>query len=373
MKIMFNMTTSREDLDRFDSRQDLLEMMDGFDPAALLPQLETIFEKMELICRIAVMVGPVVLLIMGLVVLLWGWLNHSGNLDGVQGWLHTSTHAEHVKAQDKFTAEVSAAAEKAAAEKAAAEAKARAAADEKEAALQDRQTAELRQKEAADNRKAKEAAAKAAEAERETARLKAKAAADAAKTAADEKEKAKALENVETAKAAAEADKLAAEKLRSEKVIAEAKALELQKIDFETWQRNLVELKQELEERERALQPEKTIADLAWVGGMDDKIVGADGTLTTVKKETYLAENDRTLPKASRYLAKTERIVSDSEAGYIGVMRTNIVAQLESLYIQALKEERVVDAEYYKANLKSLYPDWEFKGEINKNGNENKK
>ena len=280
--------------------------------------------------------------------------------------------SEEAKAEAVRKTEKSAA-EKAAAEKAAAEAKARAAADEKEAALQDRQTAELKQKEAADNRKAKEAAAKAAEAERETARLKAKAAADAAKTAADEKEKAKTLENVETAKAAAEADKLAAEKLRSEKVIAEAKALELQKIDFETWQRNLVELKQELEERERALQPEKTIADLAWVGGMDDKIVGADGTLTTVKKETYLAENDRTLPKASRYLAKTERIVSDTEAGYIGVMRTNIVAQLESLYIQALKEERVVDAEYYKANLKSLYPDWEFKGEINKNGNENKK
>ncbi len=56
------------------------------------------------------------LLIMGLVVLLWGWLNQSGNLDGVQGWLHKSTYAEHVKAQDKFTAEVSAAAEKAAAE-----------------------------------------------------------------------------------------------------------------------------------------------------------------------------------------------------------------------------------------------------------------
>ena len=49
--------------------ESIKEMMDGFDPAALLPQLETIFEKMELICRIAVMVGPIVLLIMGLVYL----------------------------------------------------------------------------------------------------------------------------------------------------------------------------------------------------------------------------------------------------------------------------------------------------------------
>lgn len=36
MKIMFNMTTSRDDLDRFDSRQDLLEMMDGFDGVELM-------------------------------------------------------------------------------------------------------------------------------------------------------------------------------------------------------------------------------------------------------------------------------------------------------------------------------------------------
>ena len=47
------------------------ELMDGFDPAALLPQLDSIFEKMELICRIAVMVGPVVLLLMGIVYLLF--------------------------------------------------------------------------------------------------------------------------------------------------------------------------------------------------------------------------------------------------------------------------------------------------------------
>ena len=49
--------------------ESLKEIMDAFDPASLLPQLETIFEKMELICRIAVMVGPVVLLAMGLVYL----------------------------------------------------------------------------------------------------------------------------------------------------------------------------------------------------------------------------------------------------------------------------------------------------------------
>ncbi|MBQ3503935.1 MAG: SdpI family protein [Oscillospiraceae bacterium] len=49
--------------------ESLKELMDGFDPASLLPQLETVFEKAELICRIAVMVGPVILLLMGLIYL----------------------------------------------------------------------------------------------------------------------------------------------------------------------------------------------------------------------------------------------------------------------------------------------------------------
>ncbi len=49
--------------------ESLKEIMDAFDPAALLPQLETVFDKVELVCRIAVMVGPVILLLMGLVYL----------------------------------------------------------------------------------------------------------------------------------------------------------------------------------------------------------------------------------------------------------------------------------------------------------------
>ena len=42
------------------------ELMDGFDPAALLPELDTVFGKIELTCRIAVMIGPVLLLLLGL-------------------------------------------------------------------------------------------------------------------------------------------------------------------------------------------------------------------------------------------------------------------------------------------------------------------
>ena len=42
------------------------ELMDGFDPAALLPELDTVFGKIELVCRIAVIIGPVLLILLGL-------------------------------------------------------------------------------------------------------------------------------------------------------------------------------------------------------------------------------------------------------------------------------------------------------------------
>ena len=50
--------------------EDLKTLMDEFDPAALLPELDTIVGKVELVARIAVMVGPIVLLILGLAYLL---------------------------------------------------------------------------------------------------------------------------------------------------------------------------------------------------------------------------------------------------------------------------------------------------------------
>ena len=45
------------------------EIMDGFDPASLLPELDTIFGKVELACRIVLMLGPVLLFLLGLVYL----------------------------------------------------------------------------------------------------------------------------------------------------------------------------------------------------------------------------------------------------------------------------------------------------------------
>ena len=45
-------------------------VLDGFDPATLLPDLSKVFGSLEPLCRIAVLAGPVVLLILGLSYLL---------------------------------------------------------------------------------------------------------------------------------------------------------------------------------------------------------------------------------------------------------------------------------------------------------------
>lgn len=52
------------------SIEDIKQIMDEFDPTALLPDLTSLAGKVELICRVAVLVGPIVLLVLGLAYLL---------------------------------------------------------------------------------------------------------------------------------------------------------------------------------------------------------------------------------------------------------------------------------------------------------------
>lgn len=53
------------------------------------------------------------LLIIGLIMLLWGWLNAAGNVDGLQQYLQKGAYADHVKVQKKFEADLKTATEKA--------------------------------------------------------------------------------------------------------------------------------------------------------------------------------------------------------------------------------------------------------------------
>lgn len=47
------------------------EIMDAFDPASLLPELNNIFEILTTVCRIAVMIGPLLMLALGIAYLLF--------------------------------------------------------------------------------------------------------------------------------------------------------------------------------------------------------------------------------------------------------------------------------------------------------------
>ena len=172
-------------------------------------------------------------------------------------------------------------------------------------------------------------------------------------TVAEAKQKARAAE-ASTAEASA---KLESEKLKAEKVLAEAKILELRKTDFETLARDLADWKADLEERERALAPEKTIADLSWAGGMEDTIIDADGNVKKQEKKVYDPEKDATLPPGARRLFREERLAAEAAATNAAAVRDSLVAKLESLRDRALAEGRVIDAEFYSGSIESLYPD----------------
>ena len=79
------------------SIESIKEIMDGFDPASILPDLTTLFGKLELVCRIAVLIGPAVLVCLGLAYLLlspkeanhyFGYRCYFG-MGSVQAWRFT--------------------------------------------------------------------------------------------------------------------------------------------------------------------------------------------------------------------------------------------------------------------------------------------
>lgn len=82
----------------FDS---IKQMMDNFDPATLLPELSSITDWVGAIARIAVMAGPLVLLVMGLAYLLaapkeanyhFGYRCYHG-MGSVEAWRYTQRMA----------------------------------------------------------------------------------------------------------------------------------------------------------------------------------------------------------------------------------------------------------------------------------------
>ena len=81
--------------------ESIKSLMDAFDPAALLPDLSDLFGSLASLCRFAVMIGPVVLLILGLAYLFlapreanyyFGYRCYFG-MGSVQAWRFTQRMA----------------------------------------------------------------------------------------------------------------------------------------------------------------------------------------------------------------------------------------------------------------------------------------
>ena len=66
-------------------------VMDGFDPASLLPDLSKVFGSLVGVCRVAVMIGPIITLILGLAYLFlapkaWAASAPGGSPSGLRGY-----------------------------------------------------------------------------------------------------------------------------------------------------------------------------------------------------------------------------------------------------------------------------------------------
>lgn len=235
---------------------------------------------------------------------------------------------------------------------------AKAAEDRRLAAQLERDNQAVAERVAEENRLAGEAAARKAAADAEIANANHETARLEAQKAKDERLAAEAKAKADASRAEEAEAKKEAERLRSERVLAEAKIVEDRQRDYETAHRNLIERLRDVEEREAALRPDKTIADLSWAGGLEDKIVDEHGNIKKLEKVVYNPETDMSLPPATRELARADRERRERKSMVSESKRKANVAALEALYDQAREDGDVLAAAYYLKCIRTLYPDW---------------
>lgn len=207
---------------------------------------------------------------------------------------------------------------------------------------------------------AEKAKAEAEKAKAEKAKAAELARAEEARAAAERQETERVRLQAEAdAKAAAARQKLAeteTEKVRlsSERILAEAKLAELRSRNLDERERLILAAAAEVEAQRQALRDEKemTIKDLVTTGS-DQSEAKEEGPA--------LPENDRTLPRETRALARSERISGERLEAVRTQTRNDVVQRFERLYLDAIREDRISDATFYRKELKRMYPDWEYK------------
>ncbi|MCR5413288.1 MAG: hypothetical protein K6F50_01000 [Kiritimatiellae bacterium] len=173
----------------------------------------------------------------------------------------------------------------------------------------------------------------------------AKAAADAQKS---EESKAKIEADAKIRVAEAEAERVRQLAAAED---AKARTLELRRMDLEGLARELAAVKRDLDQREEALKPEKTIKDL-----LTTSEPAEDDMLSP--REPLLPENDMSITRESRELARSRRLEREMLELVAAETKSNVITRLERRYVEAVRADRLADAEFYRSEIKRMYPGW---------------
>lgn len=261
-------------------------------------------------------------------------------------------------------------AKKAKDEAAAAKARAGAAKDERQAKL----AAEAEAKELA---KVKAEEARKAEAIAKTATENARRAESERKAAEAKKAEAEALAEYAAATNATRQAELQTAlaaahlvELDLEKILATSNVLALQKADYATKLAEMEQLQEELRRREEETRPNKTLmqlmeqndaareAELAEMAKKDAQYAEEEAARRRILREGVPAAPKKPLSETDKRLASARGVLDDVETEGRMVLKGRIVARLEAVIKQAVKDGRMDEAEAYLVALKSLVPEY---------------
>jgi len=242
------------------------------------------------------------------------------------------------------------------------------------AELQAKQAAESAAKELAQS-KAEEA--RMAEAVAKTAAENAKRAEDERKAAEAKKAEAEALaEHAMATNDARQAElqtTLAAAhlvELDLQKILATSNVLALQKADYTTKIAEVEKLREELRRREEETRPNKTLqqlmeqneaareAELAEMAKKDAQYAEEEAARRRILREGVPAAPKKPLSITDKRLASARGTLDDVDAEGREALDRKVVARLEAVIKQALKDGRMDEAEAYLVALKSLVPNY---------------
>ena len=305
-------------------------------------------------------------------------------LAGIGAYVTVRTKEQKNQALEIEARKVEASQKKAEAAKKKAEADAKKAKDDAEAAKsraeaakEERQTRLAAEAEAKELAKVKEEEAKKAEAEAKTATENARRAEEERKAAEARRAEAVALaEHAAATNAAKQAELQAAlaaahvVDLDLQRILATSNTLALQKADYATKLKEVEELQEELRRREEETRPNKTLqqlmeqndaareAELAELAKKDAKYAEEEAARRRILREGVPAAPTKPLSATDKRLASARGKVDEIDEEGSAAMQKRVVARMEALIRQAIKDGRTEDAEAYLEALKSLVPDY---------------